>query len=567
MELLPFLERRARLIALLLVIFASARIIATYRVFNHTFDEPIQIACGMEWLDKGTYTYEPQHPPLARIAGALGPFLMGISSQGIAGKPQTAGKDGVIEVYPAEEGIAILYSGHRYDTTLAMARLGILPFFWIACGVVYLWGERYFTRALAVIAVFLFSFVPTVLAHSGLATTDMALTAFIGAAFLAGLIWVERPTNWHALYFGLFTALAVLSKLSALAFLPVAILVTLAWYWSTGKLLTGSDIKNRLPSFALAILTGALVIWIGYRFSFGKVSFASIPLPAPELFAGIDAVSKHDAFGHWSYLLGQRSPLGFWYFYSVALAVKTPLAFLALLMWGIVLAFRKTNATRHLWIPLAFALAIHQVGMFGHINIGIRHILPVYIGFSLLAAAAAVNLLERARLGAVAAVLFLWLAGSSLLGHPDYLAYFNALAGSEPEKILVDSDLDWGQDIKRLSARLHQLGVKEVNFPQFIIADLEHEHGFPKINQTFDFHHPAPGYYAAGATFWKSYRFGLSRENDVDIFPDQIPPTERIGKGMFLWVIPTGKQASAQQLTGPRGGRPLSEAARSGQAW
>jgi len=205
--------------------------------------------------------------------------------------------------------------------------------------------------------------------------------------------------------------------------------------------------------------------------------------------------------------------------------------------------------------------------MFGHINIGIRHILPVYIGFSLLAAAAAVNLLERARLGAVAAVLFLWLAGSSLLGHPDYLAYFNALAGSEPEKILVDSDLDWGQDIKRLSARLHQLGVKEVNFPQFIIADLEHEHGFPKINQTFDFHHPAPGYYAAGATFWKSYRFGLSRENDVDIFPDQIPPTERIGKGMFLWVIPTGKQASAQQLTGPRGGRPLSEAARSGQAW
>ncbi len=529
MDLLPFLERRARLIAILLVVFASARIIATYRVFNHTFDEPVHIACGMEWLDKGTYTYEPQHPPLARIAGALGPYLMGIRSQGVA-------RVGDFNSTP-NEGTAILYSGHRYETSLAMARLAMLPFFWVACAVVYFWGERYFTRALAVIAVFLFSFIPTVLAHGGLATTDMALTAFIGAAFLSGLIWVERPTHLHAVCFGLFTALAVLSKLSTLAFLPAALLVTLVWYWATGKPVTGAGIQRRLPTFALAILTGAIVIWMGYRFSIGKVSFASIPFPAPELFAGIDAVSKHDAVGHWSYLLGQRSPLGFWYFYPVALIVKTPLAFLALLVWGIVLAFRKAGETRHLWIPLAFAAAVLQVGIFGHINIGIRHILPVYVGFSLLAAAAVVNLLQSARPAAVVGVLLLWFAGSSLLGHPDYLAYFNAFAGSEPEKILVDSDLDWGQDIKRLSTRLRELGVKEINFPQFIIADLEREHGFPKINQTFDFHHPAPGYYAAGATFWKSYRFGLTPENAAGIWPDQIPPTERIGKGMFLWVV------------------------------
>src|ERR1700753_2118928 len=119
MELVPFLERRARLIAILLVLFASARIIATYRVFNHTFDEPIHVACGMEWLDKGAYTCEPQHPPLARIAAALGPYLEGIRPQGIAaGDPSTKPR----------EGIAILYKGHRYDRTLALARLGILPF-------------------------------------------------------------------------------------------------------------------------------------------------------------------------------------------------------------------------------------------------------------------------------------------------------------------------------------------------------------------------------------------------------------------------------------------------------
>ncbi len=530
-SVLAILERHARVIAVALVLLASVRIVATYTVFNHTFDEPIHVACGMEWLDKGTYTFEPQHPPLARVAGALGPFLMGIRSQGLASRDLSA---------RAVEGTAILYSGHRYERTLSAARLGILPFFWIACAVVYVWGERYYGRALAAIAVFLFSFVPAVLAHAGLATTDMALTAFLGASFLAGLIWVEQPTWRHAAWFGLSTGLAVLSKLSSLAFLPAAAAVTFVWYWAIGQSFSGRAIGARISTFAAAVATGAFTIWAGYRFSFGRSELAGVPLPAPELFAGIQAVVRHDAVGHWSYLLGSRSPLGFWYFYPVALAVKTPIALLGLLAVGVVLAFRKETKTR-LWIPLAFSAAVLQVGMLSHINIGIRHILPVYIGFSILAAAAVMKMLEiaatRKAAGVLAGVLLVWMAGSSLVSHPDYIAYFNEMAGSEPEKILVDSDLDWGQDIRRLSRRLQELHATEVTFPQFIVADLEKEHGFPKVNQTADFHHPPQGYFAAGATFWKAFRFGLPPDEDTNIWPDQIKPTERIGRGMFLWYF------------------------------
>ena len=64
-----------------LVLVASIRIIATYTVLNHTYDEPAHIACGMEWLDKGVYRWEPQHPSLARVATALGPYLLGARSQ------------------------------------------------------------------------------------------------------------------------------------------------------------------------------------------------------------------------------------------------------------------------------------------------------------------------------------------------------------------------------------------------------------------------------------------------------------------------------------------------------
>jgi 4-amino-4-deoxy-L-arabinose transferase-like glycosyltransferase len=87
-----------------------------------------------------------------------------------------------------KEGAKILYTGDHYDRTLALARLGVLPFFWVACAMVYWWGRRYFSRAVAVVAVFLFTFLPPVLAHAGLATTDMALTAFMTAWFVTGLI-------------------------------------------------------------------------------------------------------------------------------------------------------------------------------------------------------------------------------------------------------------------------------------------------------------------------------------------------------------------------------------------
>jgi hypothetical protein len=525
-----FLERHALALAIVLTLIASARIAATYTVFNHTFDEPIHIACGMEWLDKGTYTCEPQHPPLARVAAALGPYLSGVRSQGIA----------TTDLYTQpREGAAILYSGHHYDRTLALARLGILPFFWIACAVVYVWSARYFSKALAAVAVFLFTFTPAVLAHAGLATTDMPLTAMLGAAFLSGLIWLERPSATRAAAFGVCTGLAILSKFTTLAFLPSAALVTFVWYWATGGGGVGKAVRERSATLLMAAAIAAVIVWAGYQFSTGAVDFTSLHLPAPALYAGIENVLQHNDRGHWSYLLGERSPLGFWYFYPVALLFKTPLALLGLAGFGAAMAFRRSAGL--LWIPLCFAAAILQVAMLGHINIGIRHVLPMYMGLAILAAAAVLKMLEGGRaLRIAAAALLVWLAVSSLLSHPDYIAYFNELAGSHPENILVDSDLDWGQDIKRAAARLQQLHAPEVMFPQFIVADLEKEHGFPHLNSNFSFTEQPEGYFLAGATFWKAFRFGLAE--DEKVWLDTVPPTERIGRGMFLWHKPPEKR-------------------------
>jgi hypothetical protein len=529
-----WLERHSLAVALALILIATLRIVSTYTVFNHTSDEPNHIACGMEWLDKGTYTYETQHPPLARIAAALGPFLLGIRSQGAVAPDTTS---------VPKEGIAILYSGHHYDLTLALARAGILPFFWIACLVVYWWGRRYFDRTVAVAAVFLFSFLPVTLAHGGLATTDMALAAFTGAAFLSAIVWLEQPSVRNSAIFGACTALAVLSKLSAPVFLAAAFLLAFLWHaWAVRPqpVLSASTARRLMKPLAIVIGVAFLVIWAGYRFSVGKVG--GIPLPAPQLFTGWQAVMRHNQQGHPNYLFGEFRVHGFWDYYLVVLAVKTQLAFLLLAGAGVWTLLRRPNPYRLAWLPLIFSLAILVVAMCSNINIGARHILPIYIGLSLAAAAGVARLWElragrKWLVGVLGAMLF-WDAGASLMSHPDYLAYFNELAGSQPENILVDSNLDWGQDLKRLGERLRQAGAREVHFNQFWIADLEKEHGFPPVRE-MDFSQPSPGWNAVGLTYWRIVRLQLHQMYPrAQFWPDRIPPTERVGKSILLWYFP-----------------------------
>jgi len=77
-SLRPRPSRNASFAALALVAIAIVRIVATYHDVNQAYDEPAHIACGMEWLDKGTFTMEPQHPPLPRVMAALGPYLAGL---------------------------------------------------------------------------------------------------------------------------------------------------------------------------------------------------------------------------------------------------------------------------------------------------------------------------------------------------------------------------------------------------------------------------------------------------------------------------------------------------------
>ncbi len=506
--------------ASLFVAIASVRIVTTYTVFSFTIDEPGHFACGLEYLSKHVYRYETQHPPLARAMIALGPYLAGV-------RPMNDPNRNV-------EGRAVMLRSGHLERTLALMRLGILPFFWLASWIVFVWCRRYFGDSAALMAVLLFTLLPPILAHAGLACTDMALAACVGAAFFALVVWADSPSWQHGILLGVAAALAALAKFTALIYLPSAAAVALLFYVAAVRpspRRIAALLRERAPTFALAVLAGALVIWAGYWFSFGKVAAWNLSLPAPEFFDGLLSARLHNQDGHPAYLLGKYSLNGWWYYFPVVLAVKTPIAFLVMAAIG-------ACANRLL---AAYCLGILIPAMAGHVDIGVRLILPIYLGLSIMAAVGWLRLVaapSRSRLGiarlAIAALLLAWMIVPVALRHPDYLSYFNEFAGREPANVLVDSDLDWGQDTKRLAARLHQLGVPEVSlmliepltWPLPVESDLRRYYGLPRILPV-DTSSPHAGWSAISPTVAKTLVLPFKP------WYDRVPPTEKVGA---LWL-------------------------------
>src|SRR5205814_4458747 len=167
---------------------------------------------------------------------------------------------------------------------------------------------------------------------------------------------------------------------------------------------------------------------------------------------------------------------GWWYFFPVVLFYKVPLGWLGLTAIGIAVCctrrtqLRRTQLRRTqlvYWLPVAFALGILIPAMTSHVNIGLRHILPIFSALAILAAIGLTRLLTIKWGVILAAALVLWVTFSGLGHHPDYLAYFNELAGDHPERIVLDSDLDWGQNTIRLARRLREVGATQVAFSEF----------------------------------------------------------------------------------------------------
>ena len=466
-------------LTVLLALIAVVRIIFTYAQTAQAFDEPCHVAAAIELLDRHTYTLDPVHPPLSRIAIGLPLYLAGERY------PKLPPTDH--DITYNDVGDAILYHSGHYLRNLKLARLGVLPFFLLGTAIVFLWPRHEYGDFAGVMAASLFTTLPNILAFSSVAYTDIVAASTQVALLFAFVNWLDKPTGRSTLWLGFAAGLALASKATTVIFFPAAALAIVLGKWACTRSIFGENAAPRqlarqiVIAAALAIVT----VWATYGFAVqhvregmnlppsmpafrylpaplaraGRWLVASDPLvPAPALMKGVADAWVLNKEKPAAYLLGHIKDGGWWYFFLVGVAVKSPLPFLILA--GVGVASLKTFDAQRRWramAPALAALAVFLVTMPVKYNAGVRHVMVVFPLLAIVAGCGCShlwNLQGRWRVAARVAMLALlcWQGVSTVRASSDFLAYFNELAGSDPSKLMVAGcDLDCGQDLFRLS--------------------------------------------------------------------------------------------------------------------
>ena len=558
--------RKPYLAASMVVVLGCALAIAsTYGRMSQTWDEPNHIATGVEWLQDGTYSMWTENPPLARVAVALGPYFAGARLPVEGRSRSDIEADGGLSY---TLGNALLYENGSYRRQLALARGGTLPFFLVAAAVLWVWLVRHHALS-GFLSVAAFCTLPAVLAHSALATTDMAFTAMF-LLFIWQLVrWLENSSVARSALLGASLGLAFATKFTAIVFIPAASLsVVAARVWSERHSVPPSWKVWRsrvLNALLIAIPIGVLVVWGAYGFSVGTISMlprhlddwvvygpdaagvrgalanavADLPVPAPEFFHGVLVLLAHNDAGHSAYALGNVSQFGFWYFYPLALIVKTPFPFVIFVGVGLAVAMWHAHETPW-WVWGVFgAIPMILLSLLNsQVNIGLRHVLAVYglaaIGTAAVLAPGFEDLGTTKRRAAALGlgVLLVWQVAATASSHPSFLTYFNPIAGDDPGAYLVDSDLDWGQGVFELEEFFSQYEAGSLHIAYNGSARLC-EHSLPEL-RALQPNKPVQGWIAVSELYHREVAFFLRGDPPCDL--NSLQMFDRAGTGWFRWL-------------------------------
>lgn len=417
---------------------AAGAVALTYPHIARTADEASHINNGMQWWGDGEYTRHRLNPPLARVT---------VASLVYSVKPR--------DYYPGED-----QGRERYQMRLTMARIPVLPFFILSAVLMYLWGRRLFDNGTALCATALYVTLPCMLGHAGLATTDVVFAAMALWVFMETQRWIEAPSIRRSLWLGAALGFAIGSKFSILVYWPAALVLVLSAQalvdYRCGRPLHGFTSEH----FARLVLWGfppmLLVLGCIYRFHY------------EDLVQGLMDLYHDNKKGFTFHFMGHPPRAeGIWYFFPAVFLFKTPLAFQLLMLLGSAGIIRKAAQGDERWfrrlVPLLCALGVLIPSMSSNINVGIRHILSLYPLLALPAGYALHRLWKSgyARRG-LAALLLSWQVAACAYAYPGFIAYYNELAGPNPEYISLDSDFDWGQNIKLLGEELDRRNIREV---------------------------------------------------------------------------------------------------------
>jgi hypothetical protein len=502
--------RRSVLFAVVVVLLLAAipiQAVPSLVRKSATFDEASHLSSAYEYLVTGVFRQHLDHPPLADQIAAFPLLFLKLQLP-----TDEASQKSLIRF-----GNRFVYRNVRdADTILLWGRLPIVLLTMLLGWVVFSWGRELGHPGAGLLALFLCVFDPNILAHGRLATNDLAVTCFSFIAVYRFWKLLSSPGWANVIWAGLAFGLSQASKFSAVLLVPILVLLAALWLLSGHKMhapfpLPGSRLLSQRPGlirayalvavFLTIFLIGFALVWADYRFEVGTVLgegrqlswlderldgsrwesavrylFWELPIPAHKYIYGLAVKYTHTEVGRPTFLMGDLSGEGWWYYFLIAFLIKTPIPLLILLTVATILTVvQRTSFWRReafLLIPVLIWFGVNSSSGF---NLGYRHLLPALpFLFVFAGQVVAVGKIRwQTVIVGLVAILCVWQLVGILRIHPHYLAYFNELVGG-PEngyKYLVDSNLDWGQDLKGLGAYLKAQSVDRVELSYFGTAD------------------------------------------------------------------------------------------------
>ena len=545
------------IIILLLTVFV-VQAVSSMRLKSPTWDETSYFGLGYYLLTTGKWDVPGStlHPPLTYYLNSI-PYLFYHADESAWNLPPSLKGEKVSNVSFPLAGLKLLTdSSYQQDLVLFWSRIPTILLGLLLGFFVWKWTRELFGSLPAALALMFYGFSPTILAHARLITPDVALTCF---TFISLYYFrkVFRDGRWSSiLRCSLFTGCALLSKYSGLLLLPLFFVLSILFYSSqeevrlphrfpfTGLLMRQGPMAKiaRLGSILLVVIALAFfVVCLGYMFH-------------PDYYVkGALHQLKHAEGGHPAFLMGMYSSQGWWYYYLVAFAVKTPLPLLILLIIAIIFYKKNPGYTfldqAFLLLPVVAFFLFFSVKL---LCVGLRYVLPVY-PFLFIQAGMVVGYKFKGKkplLTSAVALLCGWYIISSLAVFPHYLAYFNSAVGGPDNgyKYLVDSNLDWGQDLKGLGKYMKEKGIDRAHLSYFGTADpgyygIDYEWmpsyylpddyggGNPRARS---FTMPQSGIVAISATNLQGVYF-----SDKQFYSElkQYEPVDKIGYSLFIYDL------------------------------
>lgn len=480
-----------------------------------TVDEVPHLAAGYSYLKTGDFRMNFEHPPLIKELAAAPLLLL---------NPRLELTDEWNQRNEWVFGQRFLYSWNDPDRLLFWGRMPIIALFALLGLLVYFCARDFYGPTAGLVALILYAFTPDLLAHGQLVTTDLGITCFTFSAVYCFYRALQRPSLLHSGGVALSVGLAAASKYSVAILILILIALSL-WHLLSASPTYRTDRLKQVGQLALITLaTTWLIIWLTYGFQYSIVSSLAGQtmalnwealetnrlnrllqlmnhwklLPESYLFGAAAALKMLS--GRIPYFLGAINPDSWRLFYPVSFVLKTPLPLLLLIGYQAFRSIRQRIVDRRMVFLLLPVILYFTVAIASKIGIGNRHLLPIYpfliVWVSQIGPQFAPFKLNL-KTGLIT-MLLLWQVLGTLRIYPDFLTYFNEVAGG-PKRgyfYMVDSNFDWGQDLKGL-------------------ADFRKKHLEEKLYVSY-FGMADPTYYLRDALYLNSYP-AVALEKYVDL--------------------------------------------------